>query len=581
MRYSQALIPTRKENPVDAELPSHRLLLRAGYIEQLTAGIYTLMPLAWRCARKIEAIVREELDAAGAQELLLPMVQPAEIWQLSGRWDHYGKELLRFKDRKNQDFCLSPTHEEGITDLAKRHLRSYRNMPINLYQIQVKFRDEIRPRGGLMRGREFIMKDGYSFDADYVSAEASYQRMYRAYERIFTRCGLAFRAVEADSGNIGGSHSHEFQVLAQTGEDRILSCAACGYAANEEKAEVKRNQVAQAGSGFVPSSETPQMAEVHTPNARTIDEISAFLALPPEQFIKTLIYLADGKPVAVLLQGNRSLNEVKLQRLLSCEALVLASDTAVHEATQAETGYAGPCGLQIPIYADLDILTMHDCATGANRSHYHVVHVEPGRDFQITKVDDLVLAQEGDPCPRCSQPLQAFRGIEVGHVFLLGTKYSEPMGAHYLDDKGESHPCVMGCYGIGITRVLAAAVEQYHDENGINFPTSIAPYHVILAPLQLKDEAVIETTERLYAELQAAGVEVLLDDRDIRPGVKFKDDDLIGVPYRITVGEKNLAQGKVEFKHRTEKTAQLLDVTEIVAHVRSTITRDLAATMPQ
>ncbi len=573
MRYSQALIPTRKENPVDAELPSHRLLMRAGYIEQLTAGIYTLMPMAWRCVQKIEQIVREELNAAGAQELLLPMVQPAEIWQLSGRWEHYGKELLRFQDRKNQDYCLSPTHEEGITDLAKRHIRSYRSMPINLYQIQVKFRDELRPRGGLMRGREFIMKDAYSFDVDFENAEKAYKRMYDAYCRIFKRCGLSFRAVEADSGNIGGSHSHEFQVLAQTGEDRILSCPKCGYAANEEKAEVKRTISA---TSFTVDAATPAIEEVHTPGQHSIDEVAAFLKIAPEKSIKTLVYLADGNPVIILMRGNENLNEIKLTRVLGCETLVMASDSAIEEVMGAKAGSLGPVGVKCPIYADLSVATMHDCVCGANKTDYHLMHVEPGRDFQVTKIDDLVLAEEGDPCPHCGEKLQAFRGIEVGHVFLLGTKYSVPMGATYLDDKGESHPCVMGCYGIGITRVLAAAIEQYNDENGINLPAAIAPYHVILAPLQLKSEAIIDATEKIYDALQKAGIEVLYDDRDIRPGIKFKDDDLIGVPYRITIGEKNLVNGKVEFKHRTQKDAELIDVDKIVEHVKSVIAADIA-----
>lgn len=572
MRYSQALIPTRKENPVDAELPSHRLMMRAGYIEQLTAGIYTLMPLAWRSVQKIEAIIREELNAAGAQELLLPMVQPAEIWQLSGRWDHYGKELLRFKDRKEQDYCLSPTHEEGITDLAKRHIRSYRSMPINLFQIQVKFRDEVRPRGGLMRGREFIMKDGYSFDVDYENAEIAYKKMYDAYSRIFKRCGLEFRAVEADSGNIGGSHSHEFQVLAQTGEDRILSCPKCGYAANEEKAEVKRDESVKA---FSPDPQTPAKEEVATGDAHSIDEVAAFFNDVPEHSIKTLVYLADAKPVVILMRGNDNLNEIKLTRLLNCENLVMASDSAIEEVMGSKAGALGPCGIDLPIYADLNVAKMHDCICGANHTDHHFVHVEPGRDFKVNAIADLILAQEGDACPHCGEKLQAFKGIEVGHVFLLGTKYSVPMGATYLDEKGDSHPCVMGCYGIGVTRVLAAAIEQYNDENGINLPAAIAPYHVILAPLQLRSEAILSVTEKLYAELQNAGIEVLYDDRDIRPGVKFKDDDLIGVPYRITIGEKNLANNKVEFKHRTEKDAQLVDLDKIVDVVKAQIAADL------
>lgn len=576
MRYSQALITTRKEDPVDAELPSHRLMLRAGYMEQVSAGIYSLLPLAWRSIQKIAQIVREELNAEGAQELLLPMVQPAELWQTSGRWDHYGKELLRFKDRKNQDYCLGPTHEEVITDLAKRHLRSYRSMPANLYQIQIKFRDELRPRAGLMRGREFLMKDGYSFDVDYAGAEEAYQKMYRAYFRIFTRCGLQFRAVQADSGNIGGSHSHEFQVLAQSGEDRIVACAQCGYAANEEKAELQRDPVLLQMQDFVVDSQTAPLQAIHTPQARSIEEVSTFLKLEPERFIKTLLYVADGKTIAVLMQGHRNLNEIKLQHLLSCETLALASEAAILEATGAQTGFAGPVGLNIPIYADLGILGMHDAATGANRTDYHYIHVEAGRDFKVTAIADLALAQQGDPCPTCGAELQSYRGIEVGHVFLLGTKYSEPMGAMFLDDTGAQHPMVMGCYGIGITRVLAAAIEQHHDEDGIALPTNIAPYHVILAPLQLKSEPLLQASQELYLALQKAGIEVLLDDRDIRPGVKFKDDDLLGVPYRLTLGERNLAAGKIEFKARTESEAQLLDLDKAVDFVVSCVRADLS-----
>ena len=574
MRYTQTLIPTRKETPVDAELPSHQLMLRAGYINQLTAGIYTLMPLALRSVQKITQIVREEMNAAGAQEILLPMVQPAEIWKQSGRWDHYGKELLRFVDRKNQEYCLTPTHEEGVTDLARQFVRSYKQMPINLYQIQVKFRDELRPRAGLMRGREFMMKDGYSFDVSFDAAEESYKKMYNAYRRIFTRCGLSFRAVEADSGNIGGSHSHEFQVLAQTGEDRILSCPKCGYAANEEKAEVKRDTSVNV---FAPNTSTPAREEVATGSAHTIDEVAAFLNDKPENSIKTLVYLADGKPVVILMRGNDNLNEIKLNRIVGAENLVMASDSAIEEIMHAKVGALGPVGVDagIPVYADLNVARMHDCICGANHTDHHFIHIEPGRDFTVTAITDLLLAQEDDACPHCGEPLQAFRGIEVGHVFLLGTKYSVPMGATYLDVNGDSHPCVMGCYGIGITRVLAAAIEQYNDENGINLPAAIAPYHVIVAPMLMKSEAVVAAAEKITAELEAAGIEVLYDDRDARAGVKFKDDDLIGIPYRITIGERNLSEGMVEFKHRADKDNTKVSVNDVVELVKSRVQNDL------
>lgn len=572
MRYTQTLIPTRKETPADAELPSHKLMLRAGYINQLTAGIYTLLPLAFRSVRKIEQIVREELNAAGAQELLLPMVQPAEIWKQSGRWEHYGKELLRFADRKNQDYCLSPTHEEGITDVARQFIRSYKQMPINMYQIQVKFRDELRPRAGLMRGREFVMKDAYSFDTSFETAELSYKKMYDAYHRIFKRCGLSFRAVEADTGSIGGSHSHEFQVLAQTGEDRILSCPKCGYAANEEKAEVKRGDVPNA---FSPHPQTPAKEEVATGNAHTIDEVAALLNASPESSIKTLVYLADGNPIIVLMRGNDNLNELKLQHKLDCANLVMATDAAIEELMGAKVGALGPCDVKYPIYADLNVAQMHDCICGANHTDHHFIHVEPGRDFQVTAIEDLILARESDPCPHCGEKLEAFRGIEVGHVFLLGTKYSEPMGANFLDESGNAHPCVMGCYGIGITRVLAAAIEQYNDENGINLPTVIAPYHVIVAPMLMKNEAVVAAAEKIVAELEAEGIEVLYDDRDARAGVKFKDDDLLGIPYRVTIGERNLNEGLVEFKHRADQNNEKIPLSEIVQHVKNRVRSDI------
>lgn len=575
MRYSQAFITTRKEDPVDAELPSHRLMLRAGYIEQTSAGIYSLLPLAWRSVQKIAAIIREELNAADAQELLLPFVQPADIWQQSGRWEHYGKELLRFKDRKNQDYCLGPTHEEVITDLVKKHLRSYRQLPSNLYQIQVKFRDELRPRAGLMRGREFLMKDGYSFDVDYESAEISYQKMYDAYSRIFERCGLAFRAVEADSGNIGGSHSHEFQVLAHSGEDRMVACSACGYAANEEKAEIPRDPSLADKTGFEPQSDTPAMEKVHTPQARTIEEVSAFLKREPEAFIKTLLYVADGETIAVLIPGDKNVNETKLRALVQCENLAMASESAVREACQCPTGFSGPVGLNIPTYADLDVLLMHDCVAGANEEDYHLIHVEPGRDFKKAVFGDIALAQEGDPCPKCNHALQSFRGIEVGHVFLLGTQYSEPLGAYYLDAQGEQHAMVMGCYGIGVTRVLAAAIEQHHDDDGMALPLSIAPYHVLLSPIQIKAEPLMNYTESLYADLKKEGIEVLLDDRDIRPGVKFKDNDLLGIPYRVTLGMRNFEQGNVEVKCRKTGEVEMVAIEGIVEWLKTRVNEGL------
>ncbi|MDX9719613.1 MAG: proline--tRNA ligase [Myxococcota bacterium] len=576
MRFSQAFIPTRKNDPADAEMPSHQLLLRAGFIEQLAAGIYNLLPLAWRSVFKISQIIRQELERAGAQEILMPAVQPAEIWQKSGRWEYYGAELLRFKDRKQQDYCLGPTHEEVVTDLVSRHVRSYRDMPLNLFQIQAKFRDELRPRAGLLRGREFVMKDAYSFDASFEAAKLSYDKMFEAYSRIFSRCGLVFRAVEADTGNIGGSHSHEFQVLAKTGEDRIVSCACCGYTANEEKAETRRNPALQAllddPAALQPSTQTPAIAIVDTPSQRSIAEVTAFLDVSAQQLIKTLLYLVDGKDVvAVLLRGDRELNEIKLKGMLGCHELVLAAESAVREASGAAVGFAGPVGLQIPVYADLEVGEMHDAVTGANQDHKHLLHVEPGRDFKVQRFADLVMASEGDPCPRCDGQLNEFRGIEVGHVFLLGTKYSAPMGATFLDTQGDAKPVVMGCYGIGVTRILAAAIEQNHDADGIIFPMAIAPYQVLIVPLQTNDAEVVAAGEQLYAQFREAGIDVLLDDRDARAGAKFKDADLIGIPLRITIGARGLKEGQVELKARAEKEISLIPIDDALSQVRARI----------
>jgi len=563
MRYSQAFIPTRKDDPADAEMPSHKLLIRAGYMEQVAAGIYTLLPLGWKSVRKIEEIIRQELDRAGAQEILMPMVQPAELWQRSGRWGFYGPELLRFTDRKSQEYCLGPTHEEVITDLVRRHVRSYRDMPLNLYQVQVKFRDEVRPRGGLLRGREFIMKDAYSFDVDQAGALVAYEKMRVAYTRIFERCGLDFRRVEADTGAIGGTSSHEFQVLAQTGEDRIISCSTCAYTANVEMARFKR-QTADTTTATSAACEP-----VSTPGKHTVGEVAQFLKVAPSSLLKTLIYLADNAPIVAIVPGDRELNEVKLKGLLKVNELHLATDAVVTEVTGAPVGFAGPVGLDFPIFADLGVELMHDAVTGANQGDTHLIHVEPGRDFKPMAYVDLAMASEGDFCPSCSEKMVEFRGIEVGHIFVLGTKYSEPMGATFLDPDGDAKPIVMGCYGIGVTRVLAAAIEQNHDADGIIWPSSIAPYQVIILPLQLKDEAVVAAGEQLYNTLADAGLDVLLDDRDLRPGGKFKDADLIGIPYRVTIGSRGLADGKVELKHRRDAQPELIEVNAVLEHLQA------------
>jgi prolyl-tRNA synthetase len=574
MRLSTTFIPTRKEDPAEAEVVSHKLLIRGGYIRMLSRGIYNFLPLGWRSVRKIEQIIREEMDRAGAQEVLMPSVQPAELWQESGRWNEYGAELLRFQDRKGADFCLGPTHEEVITDMVRGEVKSYKQLPLNLYQIQTKFRDEPRPRFGLMRGREFIMKDAYSFDVDEAGALRSYDVMFETYHRICQRLGFKYRAVEADTGNIGGSRSHEFQVLAETGEDEIVSCPDCGYAANVEKAEI-RVEASERAAGV----ELLPMSKVATPNQRTIDEITAFLKVEPAQTVKTLLYFADAQPLAVLVRGDHQANELKLKAYLKdvvgwkFKDLHLAADADVTKLTDAPVGFAGPVGLSIPIYADLAVSSLANFVVGANEADMHLVNVNHGRDFQVTAYADLRQARGGDMCGRCGGTFESYRGIEVGHVFYLGDKYSKSMEAVILDENGKSRPMQMGCYGIGVTRILAAVVEQNHDDDGIIWPMAIAPFQVTLLPLQIKDEAVVAAAERLYDELGKAGVEVMLDDRDMRAGFKFKDADLIGVPIRITLGSRGVAEGQVEYKLRTESEPRLLSIDDVVAEVKAEITR--------
>src|SRR6185436_17324662 len=477
MRWSKTLIPTLKEDPADAEVISHKLLVRAGFIRQISRGVYDYLPLALRVIRKIEQIVREEMNRAGAQELLMPISSPAELWQESGRWEKYGKELIRFKDRNDRDFCLGPTHEEIVTDLVRRSVRSYRELPFNLYQIQTKFRDEPRPRFGLMRGREFIMKDAYSFHPDVADCRREYENMFQTYKRIFTRCGLRFRPVEADTGTIGGSLSHEFQVLAESGEDAIVSCHSCDYAANVEKAEVKTGRPAGRASGEV----SPKLEKVSTPGRKSVAEVAEFLKLPAQHFIKTLVYRIDGgELVAALVRGDHEVNELKLKGVLKCKELALANEAEVASAAGVTPGFLGPIGLNIRMVADLGIHGMRGAVTGANEADAHFIQVDQERDFTPSAFADLRLAVAGDPCPRCEDgKLETRRGIEVGQVFYLGTKYSESMGATYLHAEGREQPIEMGCYGIGISRMVAAAVEQNHDANGIIWPLSIAPFHVL------------------------------------------------------------------------------------------------------
>jgi prolyl-tRNA synthetase len=558
MRVSRALIPTLREDPGEAETVSHRLMLRAGLIRKVAAGIYTYLPLGLRIIRNIEAIVREEMNRAGAQEILMPIASPAELWKETGRWDFYGKELLRFKDRHERDFCLGPTHEEVVTDLFRREVRSYRQLPANFYQIQTKFRDEIRPRFGLMRGREFIMKDAYSFDRDEAGARLSYQQMYDAYTRIFTRCGLTFRAVEADTGLIGGTSSHEFMVLADTGEETIVYTEGGTYAANVERAELLPEPDAP------PDPQQPLQA-VPTPQASTVEQVTALLKISPRQLVKTLLYSAGKETVAALVRGDHEVNPIKLARLLGVVEIMMATPETVMSVTGAPVGFAGPIGLRnVRIFADHAVKNVRNMVVGANKAETHYLNANWDRDFTVTQFADLRNAQAGDPSPRGDGPLRVVKGIEVGHVFMLGTKYSQAMSAKYLDPQGQEQLAVMGCYGIGIGRTAASAVEQNHDAKGIIWPVPIAPFHVHLLPLS-PSEAVTKKAEELYHRLTEAGIEVLWDDRDERAGVKFNDADLIGAPFQLLLGDKNLAQGLVEWKERKTGQVQKLTSEQVLA----------------
>ncbi|MCK5437019.1 MAG: proline--tRNA ligase, partial [Desulfobulbaceae bacterium] len=548
---------------------SHRLMLRAGFIRKLTSGIYSYLPLGLASIRKVEQIVREEMNEAGAQELLLPMVQPADLWKESARWEKYGTELLRFTDRHGRENCLGPTHEEVITDLVKKNVHSYRNLPINLYQIQTKFRDEIRPRFGLMRGREFIMKDAYSFDATENGAEAAYWKMHEAYTRIFTRCGLSFRAVEADTGTIGGSFSHEFMVLADTGEDTLVICRECSYASNMEKARCK--PPAQ-------SSDRPEplpLEKVETPGKRKVEAVTQFLKISPKDLVKTMVYMADDKPVAVLLRGDREVQPVKLKNLLNVVDVELADDKQVFDSTGVPSGYLGPVGIKIPVVADSEVAAMHNFAIGANEKNYHFLNANLNRDFEVAQVADLRMITDKDRCPECGGELELTRGIEVGHIFKLGTNYSEALKAVFLDDQGRETPFIMGCYGIGVSRTVAAAIEQNHDKDGIKFPLPIAPFQVIVLNLSTRDEKITKAAETLYEDLKKESVETLLDDRDERPGIKFKDADLIGIPYRITVGRNFAEKDLVEIKKRADGESIDLPLDEAVSGLSKMIGDEL------
>lgn len=559
MRLSRYYIPTLKEDPADAEVVSHKLLMRAGMIRKLTSGIYNYLPLGLRAVNKVAQIVREEMDRAGGMEVLMPMVQPADLWRETGRWDYYGKELLRLGDRHGRDYCLGPTHEEVITDLVRGEIKSYKQLPVNLYQIQTKFRDEIRPRFGLMRGREFIMKDAYSFDKDEDGAEQSYWEMFEAYKAAFARIGLRFKPVQADSGAIGGDFSHEFMVLADTGEDTIASCKSCDFAANLEKARVKLPEAKPEPD----ESGVPAMEEVATPGAHTVEEVCEFLDITADKLVKTLLFVVDGEPVAALVRGDRELNDTKLRNVIGGNEIELADEALVKQLTGAPVGFAGPAGLSgdVPVYADRELCMSTDWVAGANKGDTHVRHMAMGRDCTIERYADLRVIEESDPCPECGAEIEFTKGIEVGHVFKLGLKYSEKMDATFLDENGKSKHMIMGCYGIGVSRIVASAIEQNHDDDGCCFPPSIAPFEVALISLGGKDQAVADKAEELYADILSLGVDGAYDDRKERPGVKFAEADLIGYPMQLVLGGKGLKNGIVEAKDRKtgEKTELPLD----------------------
>ncbi len=583
MHYSKLLIPTLRDDPSDAETISHKLMLRAGLMRKVAAGIYSLLPLGRRVLSKVEKIVREEMEKAGAQEVLLPALQPAELWQETGRWDKYGRELMRLQDRHNRDFCLGPTHEEIITDLVRREVRSYKQLPLNFFQIQTKFRDEIRPRFGLMRGREFLMKDAYSFDADPEAAEKTYQTMYDTYHNIFRRIGLHFRAVEADTGQIGGSSSHEFMVLAQTGEDAIASCQKCDYAANVERAELpdRAETRLEKPETLDQALALNKIEALDTPGQKSVEDVCAFLKVQPKQLVKTLLFVANDLPVAVLVAGHHEINEIKLQKLLGAETLNLADHKTVEAVTGGPSGFSGPVGLEgLEIIADFSIKLLSECIIGANKKDTHFKHAVAGRDFEIDRYADLRNAVAGDSCPRCEGQLAIDRGIEVGHVFMLGTKYSETMDATFLDKNGKKQHFVMGCYGIGVSRIVAAAIEQNHDERGIVWPQQIAPFDLEIIPMQEKKAPVMDAALKLAEAFETQGLSVLFEDRKERAGVKFNDADLLGMPFQVVVSERNLATNSVELKDRKTGEKQMIAMDKIVETIMDFFSNK-AKTCPQ
>ena len=557
MKASKMMLATLKEAPQEAQIASHILLIRAGMIRKLVAGVYNYLPLGLRVLRKVENIIKEEMDESGALEILSSAIQPKELWEASGRWSKYGPELMRFKDRHNREFCLGPTHEEIFTNVVKNEIKSYKSLPINLYQIQTKYRDEVRPRFGLMRGREFIMKDSYSFDVDDAGLDVSYKTMYDTYSKIFDRLHINYQVVLADTGAIGGSESHQFMALSEVGESNIIYCETCGYAADEEKANTKDDT-------YKTNEEPLDLKEIFTPNMKTIDEVSSYLNVSSKDIAKAVLYSVSGKPSMFLLRGDREVNFIKV-----CNALN-AAEHEVYMSTNEELaqhgiveGFIGPINSNVDIYVDSELANMKNVVVGGNKVDTHILNANINRDFKATKIVDLKLVKENDVCPICGKPLKAERGIEVGQIFKLKTKYSEAMGCTYLNDKGVEAPMVMGCYGIGVTRTMASIIEQNHDENGICWPLNVAPYHAVVIAVNYKDETQKQLADSIYETLKKNKVEVVLDDRDAKPGFKFKDWDLIGIPMIITVGRK-ANENIVEFKFRKENIKEEKTVEEAV-----------------
>ena len=560
MKMSNMLVSTLREVPAEAEIDSHKLMLRAGMIRKMAAGIYNYMPIGLKVLKNIEEIVREEMNTAGAQEFLASAVLPAELWQESGRWDVYGDEMFRLKDRNNRDFCLGPTHEEVFTDIARNEIKSYKQLPVNLYQIQTKYRDERRPRFGIMRSREFIMKDAYSFDKDQAGLDVSYDKMHDAYVKIFNRCGIDAKCVEADSGAIGGANSAEFMVKSEVGEDDVVFCSACDYAAIIEKAEATPEKAEV--------EELLEMEKVATPDSRGIYEVSEFLKVSPKKTVKLLMFNVDGKIVGVVVRGDREVNEVKVANAAQASGdIIMASNEEYTKATNCEPGFGGPVGIKVDLLlVDEEVANMYNMILGANETGYHLKNVNYGRDFEGV-VGDFRKIESGEKCPKCGSEVTIARGTEVGHIFKLGTKYSAAMNATFIDENGKNVPFVMGCYGIGVTRTMASIIEQHHDENGIIWPLSVAPYHVSVIPVNIKDEAQMKIANKLYDELRKIGVDAILDDRNERPGVKFKDSELIGIPMRVTVGKK-ITDGEVEFKLR-DGEMEVIKIEDVLEKVKS------------